>query len=122
LAPNEGQFHYELGLALSENGDMEGTIAALKDCVRVSPRFGRAWYNLGLALNGQGRTAEAVDALRQGENADPSDPGIPYARATILAQLGQREAAIQATQKALGINPGLQEARQLLHMLQNGPR
>ena len=117
LAPNEGQFHYELGLALSETGDMNATIAALQDCVRVTPQFARAWYNLGLALNGQGRTAEAMDALRKGEVADPSDPGIPYARATILAQLGQKQEAIAATQKALNINPGFQEARQLMIML-----
>ena len=118
LAPNEGQFHYELGLALSETGDMEATIAALKECVRVTPQYARAWYNLGLALNGLGRTAEAMDALRKGEAADPSDPGIPYARATILAQLGQKQAAIAAAQRALTIQPGFQEARQLLMMLQ----
>jgi len=117
LAPNEGQFHYELGLALSETGDMEATIAALRECVRVAPQFARAWYNMGLALNGQGRTAEAMDALRKGEAADPTDPGIPYARATILAQLGQKQEAIAATQRALSINPGFQEARQLLMML-----
>lgn len=118
LAPNEGQFHYELGLALSETGDMAATIAALRDCVRVAPGFARAWYNLGLALNGQGRTAEAIDALRKGEAADPTDPGIPYARATILAQLGQKQEAMAAAQRALSINPGFQEARQLLMMLQ----
>ncbi|MEN3943607.1 tetratricopeptide repeat protein [Prosthecobacter sp. SYSU 5D2] len=117
LAPNEGQYHYELGLALSETGDMEATVAALKECVRVAPMYARAWYNLGLALNGLGRTAEAMDALRRGEAADPRDPGIPYARATILAQLGQKQEAIAATQKALSINPGFQEARQLLMML-----
>lgn len=117
LAPNEGQFHYELGLALSETGDMAATIAALRDCVRVAPGFARAWYNLGLALNGQGRTAEALDALRKGEAADPQDPGIPYARATILAQLGQKQAAMDAAQRALSINPGFMEARQLLMML-----
>jgi Flp pilus assembly protein TadD len=68
-------------------------------------------------LNGLGRTAEAMNALRRGEAADPRDPGIPYARATILAQLGQKQEAISATQKALSINPGFQEAQQLLMML-----
>lgn len=117
LAPNEAQFHYELGLALSETGDLEGTIAALKECVRVAPGYGRAWYNMGLALNAKGRVPEAIQALKQGETAAPDDPGIPYARATILAQLGRKEEAMAAARRALEINPGFMEARQLLMML-----
>lgn len=118
LDPHEAQFHYELGLALSETGDMPGTIAALKECVRLAPGYARAWYNLGLALNGQNRTAEAISALRSGEAADPRDPGIPYARATILAQLGQKAEAIAATKLALQIQPDFADAHRLLMMLE----
>lgn len=118
LAPNEGQYHYELGLALSESGDPTGTIAALRECVRVAPQMGRAWYNLGLALHGQKQSEEAIAALLKGEAADPADPGIPYARATILAQLGRRPEAAAAARRALAIHPGFQEARQLLMLLE----
>jgi len=117
LAPNEAQYHYELGLAHSETGDMDKTIASLREAVRANPRFARAWYNLGLALNGQKQTAEALDALSKGETADPADPGIPYARATILAQLGRKQEALIATQKALQARPDHAEARQLMQML-----
>ena len=117
LAPNEAQYHYELGLAFSETGDMTKTIAALKEAVRANPRFARAWYNLGLALNGQSRIPEALDALSKGEVVDPTDPGIPYARATILAQMGKKQEAIAAAQKALSIRPDHAEARQMMMML-----
>jgi Flp pilus assembly protein TadD len=53
----------------------------------------------------------------KGEQADPTDAGIPYARATILAQLGRKEDAIAATQRALQIRPDHAEARQLMGML-----
>lgn len=117
LAPRHAEYHYALGLALSETGDMEGTIAALRETVKLDPGFARAWYNLGLALNGMDQPEEALTALRQGEVADPRDPGIPYARATILARLGRRMEAAQAARRALELRGDFAEAAQLLRML-----
>ncbi|MCB1224577.1 MAG: tetratricopeptide repeat protein [Verrucomicrobiales bacterium] len=117
LAPQEAQYRYELGLAYSESGDLEKTAAALREAVRLDPQFGRAWYNLGLALNGLERPEEAVDALLKGEIADPQDPGIPYARATILARLGKKAEALQAVDRTLQIEPAFQPAQQLRLML-----
>jgi tetratricopeptide (TPR) repeat protein len=117
LAPNHAEYHYELGLALSESGDMPAVIQALQEAVRLNPGLSRAWYNLGLAKHGLKDTAGALDALQRGELADPRDPGIPYARATILAQQGRRQEAIAACDRALSIEPGYGEALQLKTML-----
>jgi tetratricopeptide (TPR) repeat protein len=119
LAPNEARYRYELGLALSETGDLKQTVAALREAVRIEPGFARAWYNLGLALNGLKRTEEALEALLKGEAADPRDPGIPYARATILAQLGRTMEAVVAADRALQIAPNFAQAAQLRLMLGN---
>jgi tetratricopeptide (TPR) repeat protein len=86
--------------------------------VRVQPRYARASYNLGLALNQQGQTAEAIAALKQGESAEPGDPAIPYARATIHAQLGQKHEALEATSRAIAIDPSFADAQRLRMMLQ----
>jgi tetratricopeptide (TPR) repeat protein len=117
LAPNEARYRYELGLAYSETGDLEKTEGALREAVRVDPQFSRAWYNLGLALNGQKKPEEAMAALLKGEAADPGDPGIPYARATILAQLGRKMEALMAVDRALSIAPGFTQAQELRMML-----
>ena len=122
LSPNEAQYHYELGLALSETGAIDQTIASLREAVRLQPNFARAWYNLGLALNGQKKIPEALEALSRGEAADPVDPGIPYARATILAQAGRMMEAAAAVEKALTIQPNHPEAQQLRLLLQGGRR
>ena len=119
LAPQEADYHYKLGLAYSELGDMPQTIAALEAAVNADPRFARAWYNLGLARNQAQQIEPALQAFAQGEAADPTDPGIPYARATILAQLGRKAEAIAALQKTLQIRPNHPEAQQLLQNLQN---
>jgi tetratricopeptide (TPR) repeat protein len=117
LAPQHAQYHYELGLALSETGDMPAVIQALQDATRLDPGLSRAWYNLGLAKNGQGDIAGALDALQRGELANPNDPGIPYARATILARQNRRQDALAALDRVLTIAPGHQEARQLREAL-----
>ena len=113
LAPNHAEYHYELGLGLAETGDIPGVIQSLQEAVRLDPSLARAWYNLGLARNSQKDIPGALDALQRGELANPRDPGIPYARATILAQQGRRQEAIAALDRALSIAPGYGDALQL---------
>lgn len=113
LAPNHAEYHYELGLALSETGDMQAVISSLQEAVRLDPSLARAWYNLGLARNGLGDIPGALEALQRGELANARDPGIPYARATILAQQNRKPEAIAALDRALSIAPGYGEALQL---------
>ncbi len=113
LAPNHAEYHYNLGLALSETGDMKAVITALQDATRLDPTFARAWYNLGLAKNGQHDIPGALEALQRGQLANPRDPAIPYARATILAQQNRKQEAIAALDRTLSIAPGHGEALQL---------
>lgn len=114
LAPNEAEYQYKLALAWNELGDADKTIGALEDAVRLDPMHARAWYNLGLARNGRGDTEGAINALIRGESTAPTDPDIPYARATILYQLGRQFEAKQAARRALTIRSDYAPARQLL--------
>jgi tetratricopeptide (TPR) repeat protein len=121
LDPTEGEYQYKLALAWNELGDMKQTIEALRKAVELTPRHGRAWYNLGLALNGTGDAEAAVNALVRGESAVPDDPDIPYARATILLQLGRIPEAEQAARRALAITPNYGPAQNLLNSLSRTP-
>jgi tetratricopeptide (TPR) repeat protein len=117
LAPDDSEYHYKLALALNETGDLPGAAASLGKTVALDPGHARAWYNLGLARNAMDQPQQAITALANGEKADPSDAAIPYARATIHARLGQRDAALQAAGRALQIRPDFPEALQLLRAL-----
>lgn len=117
LAPNEAEYHYKLALAWNESGDLGQTVSALEKAVQVDPRHARAWYNLGLARNETGDAARAIEALFRAESADARDPRIPYARATIHTQLGDYASARSAAGRALELEPGYGEARQLLNSL-----
>lgn len=90
--------------------------------MKLDPRHARAGYNLGLARAAVGNQAVAIQALLMAETADPRDPRIPYARATIHAQLGQMNEARQAARRALELDPRYAEAAALLHQLPMTPQ
>ncbi|MBK8040669.1 MAG: tetratricopeptide repeat protein [Verrucomicrobiaceae bacterium] len=117
VAPKHAEYHYELGLALAETGDIQAVIASLEEAVRLDPLLARAWYNLGLAKNSLNDPEGAMTALMRGEAANPGDPAIPYARATILTRLGRGPEALQAVEKTLMIQRDHPEALQMKMML-----
>lgn len=117
VAPKHAEYHYELGLALAETGDIQAVVASLEEAVRLDPLLARAWYNLGLAKNSLNDPEGAMTALLRGEAANPGDPAIPYARATILARLGRGPEALQAVEKTLMIQRDHPEALQIKMML-----
>ncbi|MBK8092190.1 MAG: tetratricopeptide repeat protein [Verrucomicrobiaceae bacterium] len=117
VAPKHAAYHYDLGLALGETGDLPGVAAAMEEAVRLDPQFGRAWYNLGLAKNSLGDTQGAIAALLRGEAVTPTDPALPYARATILARLNRIPEAMQAVERTLSIQRDHPEALQMKMML-----
>lgn len=119
VAPRDAESHYELGLARNELGDLPGAVEELETAVKLEPRHALAWYNLGLAQNALGRRDSAIESLLRGEAAEPEDARIPYARATILAQLNRTREAAAAARRALEIEPKFDQARELLDALSN---
>ncbi|MBX3743773.1 MAG: tetratricopeptide repeat protein [Verrucomicrobiae bacterium] len=117
LEPGEAENHYRLALARNETGDAGGTLAALEAAVRLDTRHDRAWYNLGLAYHGAGRAEAALGALAEAERLRPEDARIPYARATVLVQLGRMGEAREAVERVLRLEPGNGPARELGRVL-----
>jgi Flp pilus assembly protein TadD len=118
LAPRDAEFRFKLALAWNELGDSTKALGELEAAVKLDPRHARAGYNLGLARHAAGNPAGAIQALLTAETATPQDPRIPYARATIHAQLGQLNEARQAARRAVELNPRFTEANTLLQQLQ----
>ena len=119
LAPADAEFRFKLALAWNELGDSAKVLAELEQAVKLDLRHARAQYNLGLARHTAGNSLGAIQALLAAETAAPRDPMIPYARATIHAQLGQMHEARQAASRALELNPQFHEATRLLLQLQS---
>lgn len=117
LEPNNPDLPYLLALAHAESGDMAAAETQFREVLKRDPRFARAHYNLGLLLAGQGKDDEAVATLRQAEACDTVSPDAPYARATIHARRGERDAARQAATEALRRQPAHAPALQLMRGL-----
>ncbi len=117
LEPKQAEFRYKLALAWNEAGSLQNAVREFEEAVKLDRRHARAWYNLGLARNALGKPDTAIAALLEAESAEPRDPQIPYARATIHARLRQKSEAREAALRALTIRPDYQDARQLLQAL-----
>lgn len=118
IEPGNAENQYRLGLAWHETGETLKAVAALEEALRLDPRHDRAAYNLGLAYHAVGRPEAALEALGRAESANGADPRIPYARATLLADRGQFEAARDAARRALEIRADFTAARDLLRELE----
>ena len=92
---------------------------ALRETVRRNPRHDRAWYNLGLARAANRPHREAIAASQHAEQIAPNVADYPYARATILWQRGDREAAQAAARRTLEIDPAHAEANALVRQARN---
>ncbi|HYG23977.1 MAG TPA: tetratricopeptide repeat protein [Verrucomicrobiae bacterium] len=116
LAPSDANYRYELGLAHNEIGDLSGAVRELSAAVKLDPRLAMGWYNLGLAQHAMGQSVLGLESLAHAERLEPAQARIPYARATILLQIGQRNEAFAAARRALQIDPSHAESRALLQL------
>jgi tetratricopeptide (TPR) repeat protein len=116
LEPHDAEYRYQLALAWNEAGDLDAALAELEQAVHLNPRHARAWYNLGLARAAKKDPRNALEALTQAETLAPTDPAMPYARATVLAQLGRPAEARAAAGRALEIDPHFAPAREWLQL------
>ncbi len=118
LQPENPQYPYLLALASAEAGTPGDTEKYLKEAIALDKTFDRAWYNLGLLQAGENRLGAALDSLLAAEKHNPQSPDYPYARATVHYRRQEMTQAIEAIQKALGIQSDYQPALQFLQNLQ----
>lgn len=115
--PDNAETTYSLALLEAEFGNTPRATELLRKTVQIAPRFGRAWYNLGLAEASADNLPAAAAALTQAGELLPDNPDPPYALATIFLRMKEPAKALEAVQRALGINPNHPEARRLLQSL-----
>jgi predicted CXXCH cytochrome family protein len=105
------------GLAFAEAGQMAEAENALRLALRIDPRTHRARYNLGLLLAQADRLSEAAKELQAAESLAPNIAEYPFALATVLLRLGDRNAARAAAERTLRLEVAHAGAQQLLQSL-----
>ncbi len=112
LNPKLYEAHYLYARACFQEGKLEAAVQHYQDAARVRPEDYQALLLMQAPLKDLGRQAEAEAALRQGLQVaeghlelNPDDARALYLGAGALAQLGQRDRALEWTERAFSIDP-----------------
>jgi tetratricopeptide (TPR) repeat protein len=90
------QAHYNLGVALSCNGQLDAAVASFRRTLELDPSCASAHYPLGQLLNQSGQIDDAITSIRKALEIKPDFAEALHARnelGVLLRKKGEHEAA-----------------------------
>jgi protein O-mannosyl-transferase len=102
--------HYNLGIALRGQGDINQAIAHYQQAVTLRPNYTDAQFNLARALVDKGELDKAVVHYEAVLASDPDDAEALNNLGNTLFRLGRTDDAVARYEKALTIRPEYPEA------------
>jgi len=109
-----------LAAAQMRQGKRDQAMATMREAVERDPNNGRNHFNLGAMLAEEGRAAEALRSFEAAIANGLRSPQVHIAAAKMHFRLGDQAASARELEKALVLEPGNQEAEQLLAALRSG--
>ncbi len=110
LNGNVPAFHFNLGNAYKQVGQLDSAIDAYRRATQLDPGFLKAHLNLGLALQAQGKFDAAVESYRKVIALKPDHADAHNNLGLALQALGKPDMAVVHYRKALAIEPDFAEA------------
>lgn len=107
LARNPGCWmaHYNLGIALNDQGNPDGAIAHYRKAIDLRSSYAEAHYNLGRLLVQKGLLDEAIAHYEKALEMNPADAEAHNNLGATLFANGHVDEAIAHYRKALAIKP-----------------
>jgi tetratricopeptide (TPR) repeat protein len=102
--------HYNLGIALNDQGDTDGAIAHYRQAVELRPSYAEAHYNLGRLFAQKGRLDDAIAHYEKTLEVNPADAEAHNNLGATLSASGRVDEAITHYRKALAIQPDYADA------------
>ena len=102
--------HYNLGIALNDQGDADGAIAHYRQAIELRPNYTEAHYNLGRLLAQKGQLGDAIAHYQKVLEVNPADAGAHNNLGATLFASGRADEAIAHYRKALEIQPDYADA------------
>jgi Flp pilus assembly protein TadD len=103
--PDNVEVLYNLGMVLSDAGQLEEAERHLRRCVDLAPRFGNAFIALGIALTRQRKNEAATEVLRRAVDLEPENLWARKNLGVILLKQKNAQAAIEHLAVAVEIDP-----------------
>jgi tetratricopeptide (TPR) repeat protein len=102
---DDADIDYNYGVAMSELGRVEESVAPLKKCLDLDPDYTNATIALGVSLSKLNRYEEAEVALRSAANMQPDNALIKQNLAATLARSGKHLEALPFFRQAVSLAP-----------------
>ena len=118
LLPGDALTRVRLGEQYRDLGELESSLAQLREAVRLAPEEASYWNSLGMVLGGSDRMEEAEEAFRRARELDPQNEQYPFNLGLALSRLGRKDEASGFFRKALENDPGFEPARVELRRLE----
>ena len=103
--PDDANALCRWGLALLESEDIEGSIARMRQAVRVDPNCRDARYHLGRLLRGEGETEEAIRHFQAAVRLDPTSAEAHLNLGLALEAIGNLDKARYHYGETLRLHP-----------------
>jgi protein O-mannosyl-transferase len=97
--------HYNLGIALGEQGQLDQAISHYQDAIRLKPGYADAHNNLGNALSEQGQLDQAISHFQEAIRLMPGCADAHNNLGNALLKQGQIDAAIAHYQETIRLEP-----------------
>jgi len=88
-----------LGVTLSQLGDVQGAAEQFEEAIRIDPGRVNAHYNLAILLAGQGKHEQAIAHLQSALAVDPNDTSVGLLLGRELVKVGRCSEASELAAK-----------------------
>jgi tetratricopeptide (TPR) repeat protein len=117
LAPTVALYHYMLGVAFMQAGDMPDAVEALLEAERLDPAHNLTLIALGIALNNRKMFDDARPRLLRALDREPDNVETLAAMAETEEGLGDLDAADRQAARALAVAPAHPTANLVVGMV-----
>jgi Flp pilus assembly protein TadD len=108
--PTDVNLLYNLGMALSDTGELDEALEYLQRAIALAPNFSNAKVALGVALQRQGKDSEALSILNATVRDDPANPWAQRNLGACLLKNENPKEAEKHLREATLLNPSDQQA------------
>ena len=109
--------HYNLGIALFDEGKIDEAISSYKRTLTINPRHEKAHFSLGYAYLKQGMLDEAIPEFKRALTRNPNYAEAHYALGSVYDTKGLSDEALFEYKRAVTIKPRYAEVHYKLGAL-----